>query len=77
MSCHCKLQITDTYIYVGVCFFPVLKLNRLVKIQGIRLKDLDWFVSMVNIGAYKIPQIQKQYSKAKDELEVIEYDVKT
>jgi hypothetical protein len=32
---------------------------------------------MVNIGAYKIPEIQKQYSKAKDELEVIEYNVKT
>ena len=32
---------------------------------------------MVNIGAYKIPEIQKQYSKAKDELEDIEYNVKT
>jgi chromosome segregation ATPase len=34
---------------------------------------LDWFVNIVNIGTYKIPEIQKQYSKAKDELEVIEY----
>ena len=28
---------------------------------------------MVNTGVYKIPEIQKQHAKAKDELEVIEY----
>jgi hypothetical protein len=35
--------------------------------------NIEWFVNMVKTGAYKIPEIQKQYSKAKDELEVIEY----
>ena len=35
--------------------------------------NIEWFVNMVNTGTYKIPEIQKQYEKAKDELEVIEY----
>ena len=28
---------------------------------------------MVDIGTYKIPEIQKQYAKIKDELEAIDY----
>ena len=28
---------------------------------------------MVNTGMYKIPEIQKQYAKVKDELESIDY----
>jgi hypothetical protein len=28
---------------------------------------------MVNTGVYKIPEIQKQYAKVKDDLEVIDY----
>jgi predicted nucleic acid-binding Zn-ribbon protein len=28
---------------------------------------------MVNTGMYKIPEIQKQYAKIKDELEAIDY----
>lgn len=35
--------------------------------------NIDWFVNMVKTGIYKIPEIQNQYAKAKDELEVIEY----
>jgi chromosome segregation ATPase len=34
---------------------------------------LEWFVHTVNTGMYKIPEIQKQYAKIKDELEVIDY----
>jgi hypothetical protein len=34
---------------------------------------LEWFVHTVNIGMYKIPEIQKQYAKVKDDLEVIDY----
>src|SRR5437867_4143022 len=35
--------------------------------------NIEWFVNMVKTGIYKIPEIQKQHAKAKDELEVIEY----
>ena len=50
-----------------------LKLYRLLKRQGIRLKDMEWFIHMVEIGTYKIPEIQNQYAKIKDELEAIDY----
>ena len=50
-----------------------LKLYRLVKRLGIRIKDLGWFVHMVDIGIYKIPEIQNQYAKIKNEIEAIDY----
>ena len=51
----------------------ILKLYRLLKREGIRTKDLEWFVHTVNTGMYKIPEIQKQYAKINDELEAIVY----
>ena len=50
-----------------------LKLYRLLKRLGIRIKDLEWFIHMVEIGTYKIPEIQNQYAKIKNELEAIDY----
>ena len=50
-----------------------LKLYRLVKRLGIRIKDLEWFVHMVEIGTYRIPEIQNQHAKIKNELEAIDY----
>ena len=35
--------------------------------------NIEWFVNMVNIGTYKIPEIQKQYAKLQDELQVIDH----
>jgi hypothetical protein len=55
----------------------LLKLHRLLKREGVTAandnNNIEWFVNMVKTGIYKIPEIQKQYAKAKDELEVIEY----
>jgi DNA-binding Lrp family transcriptional regulator len=44
----------------------ILKLYRLLKREGIRPKDLEWFVHTVYTGMYKIPEIQKQYAKVKE-----------
>jgi hypothetical protein len=51
----------------------VLKLYRLLRREGIRTRDLEWFVHTVNTGMYKIPEIQKQYAKIQDEIEAIDY----
>ena len=51
----------------------ILKLYRLAKRQGIRIDDLDWFVKMVDIGTYNIPDLQKQYAKLQDEVQVIDH----
>ena len=36
----------------------ILKLCRLAIRQGIRFEDLDWFVNMVDIGTYNIPDFK-------------------
>ena len=51
----------------------ILKLCRLAKRQGITADNIEWFVNMVDIGTYSIPDLQKQYAKLKDELEFIDH----
>ena len=51
----------------------ILKLYRLLKREGLTTDRMEWFIHTVNIGMYKIPEIQKQYAKIKDELEAIDY----
>ena len=51
----------------------ILKLCRLAKRQGIRADNIEWFVKMVNIGTYNIPDLQKQYAKLQDEVQVIDH----
>jgi predicted nucleic acid-binding Zn-ribbon protein len=35
--------------------------------------NVEWFTDAIEKGAIKIPEIQKQYAKVKDELEAIDY----
>ena len=53
----------------------LLKLHRLLKREGMTAADnnIEWFVKMVNIGTYKIPDLQKQYAKLQDEVQVIDH----
>ena len=53
--------------------FYILKLYRLAKRLGITADNIEWFVNMVNIGSYKIPDLQKQYAKLQDEVQVIDH----
>jgi hypothetical protein len=51
----------------------IMKLCRLAKRQGITADNIEWFVNMVNIGTYNIPDLQKQYAKLQDEVQVIDH----
>ena len=51
----------------------ILKLCRLAKRQGITADNIEWFVNMVNIGTHNIPDLQKQYTKLQDEVQVIDH----
>jgi len=51
----------------------ILKLCRLAKRQGITADNIEWFVNMVNIGTYNIPDLQKQYAKLQDQVQVIDH----
>jgi hypothetical protein len=51
----------------------ILKLFRLAKRQGITADNVEWFFNMVDTGTYNIPDLQKQYTKLKDEVQVIDH----
>jgi hypothetical protein len=52
----------------------ILKQYRLAKRQGITAdNNIEWFVNMVNIGTYNIPDLQRQYAKLQDEIQVIDH----
>jgi hypothetical protein len=51
----------------------ILKLCRIAKRQGITADNIEWFVNMVDIGTYNIPDLQKQYAKLQDEVQVIDH----
>jgi chromosome segregation ATPase len=44
-----------------------------LKKKGLNLNNVEWFADAIETGAIKIPEIQKQYAKIKDDLEVIDY----
>jgi chromosome segregation ATPase len=48
-------------------------LHRVVKREGITTDKIEWFVNMVKLGTYKIPELQTEYAKLKDEVEAIDY----
>jgi hypothetical protein len=50
-----------------------LKLCRIAERQGITADNIEWFVNMVDIGTYNIPDLQKQYAKLQDEVQVIDH----
>jgi Mor family transcriptional regulator len=48
------------------------KIHRVIKREGVTADRIEWFVNMVMIGAYKIPELQKKYVMLKDEVEIID-----
>jgi hypothetical protein len=51
----------------------ILKLYRIAKRQAITADNIEWFVNMVNTGTYNIPDLQMQYSKLQNEVQVIDH----
>src|SRR5438105_2705465 len=50
---------------------PILNLYKLAKRKGITADNIEWFVNMVNIGTYNIPDLQKQYANLQEQVQVI------
>ena len=50
-----------------------MKICMLDKRQGITSDNIEWFVNIVNIRTYNIPDLQKQYAKLQDEVQVIDH----
>ena len=51
----------------------IMKLCTLAKRHGITADNIELFVNMVNIGTYNIPDLQKQYAKLQDSVQVIDH----
>jgi hypothetical protein len=66
-------EIYEMYIENKYYLKSFRKLFRLLKREGMTAENMQWFVNMVKIGTYKIPQLQNQYERIKDELEVIDH----
>ena len=50
-----------------------MKLHKALKENGLNPNNVEWFVDAIETGAIKIPEIQKQYAKLQDEVQVIDH----
>jgi hypothetical protein len=65
-------ELYDMYLEDKHYLKSLRKLHRVIKREGVTADRIEWFVNMVIIGAYKIPELQKQYAMLKDEVEIID-----
>jgi hypothetical protein len=66
-------QLYEVYPKIRHCLPSFLKLHKALKKSGLNPGNVEWFANAVETEAIKIPEIQKQYAKVKDELEDIDY----
>ena len=66
-------QLYEIYPQIRYYLPSFLKLHKALKKKGLNPNNVEWFADAIETGAIKIPEIQKQYVKVKDELEAIDY----
>jgi hypothetical protein len=66
-------RLYQVYIEMADCLPSFLKLHKALKKRGLNPNNVEWLAYAIETGAIKIPEIQKQYAKIKDELEAIDY----
>jgi hypothetical protein len=66
-------RLYQVYSEIANSLPSFLKLHKALKKRGLNPNNVEWFADAIETGAIKIPEIQKQYAKVKDELEAIDY----
>ena len=66
-------QLYEIYPQIRYYLPSFLKLHKALKKRGLNPNNVEWFADAIETGSIKIPEIQKQYAKIKDELEAIDY----
>jgi predicted nucleic acid-binding Zn-ribbon protein len=66
-------KLYQVYIEVEHSLPSFLKLHKALKKRGLNPNNVEWFADAIETGAIKIPEIQKQYAKIKDDIEAIDY----
>jgi hypothetical protein len=65
-------ELYELYPQIEHCLPSFLKLHKALKKKGLNPNNVEWFADAIETGAIKIPEIQKQYAKISDDLEVID-----
>ena len=68
-----QYRLYELYQQIEPYLPSFLKLHKALKKRGLNPNNVEWFAEAIETGAIKIPEIQKQYSKVKDELEANDY----
>ena len=68
-----QYRLYEIYPQIEPCLESFLKLHKALKKRGLNPNNVEWFADAIETGAIKIPEIQKQYAKIKDDLEAIDY----
>ena len=68
-----QYRLYEIYPQIEPCLASFLKLHKTLKKRGLNPDNVEWFVDTIETGAIKIPEIQKRYTKVKEELEAIDY----
>jgi hypothetical protein len=66
-------KLYQVYIEIADSIPSFLKLYKALKKRGLNPNNVEWFADAIETGSIKTPEIQKQYAKVKDDLEVIDY----
>ena len=68
-----QYRLYEIYPQIEHCLPSFLKLHKALKKRGLNPNNVEWFVDAIETGAIKIPEIQKQYAKLQDEVQVIDH----
>jgi hypothetical protein len=66
-------QLYEIYPQIR-CYLPsFLNLHKVLKRKGLTTANVEWFANAIETAAIKIPDLQKQYAKLQDEVQVIDH----
>src|SRR6185437_9533250 len=68
-----QYRLYEIYLQIEPCLESFLKLHKALKKRGLNPNNVKWFADAIETGAIKIPEIQKQYAKLQDEVQVIDH----
>jgi chromosome segregation ATPase len=68
-----QYRLYEIYPQIEPCLESFLKLHKALKKKGLNPNNVEWFANAIETGAIKIPELQKQYAKLQDEVQVIDH----
>ena len=73
MEFKATVRLYEIYPQIEPSLPSFLKLHKALKKRGLNPNNVEWFADAIETGAIKIPELQKQYAKLQDEVQVIDH----